>query len=60
MNYLAIMAYPFMPAAAGRLLDMLNIADKRVAWNPPPAPAAGHPLGETKILFSKLEIDAIA
>ncbi len=60
MNYLAIMAYPFMPAAAGRLLDMLNIADKRVAWNPPAAPAAGHPLGETKILFSKLEIDAIA
>ena len=54
------MASPFMPSAADRLLEMLNVEDRRVVWKPPQSPAAGHQLGETKILFSKLEVDAIA
>jgi len=55
VHYLAVMAWPFMPGAARRLLQMLNCADETVHWAAPPPPATGTPLGEPVILFAKLE-----
>ena len=54
-HYLAIMAYPFMPRAAQRLLNMLNVPADEFRWQPPTPLPAGHALGEPVILFEKLE-----
>jgi len=55
VHYLAILAHPFMPGAARRMLEMLAVPADPLRWAPPPAPAAGHALGEPAILFEKLE-----
>ena len=60
VHYLAIMAWPFMPGAAGRMLEMLNVEGERVEWKSPGPPIAGRQLGETKILFTKLDVDAVS
>jgi methionyl-tRNA synthetase len=55
IHYLALMAHPFMPGAAGRLFQMLGLAGQRMAWQPLAPLPTGHPLGEPAILFEKLE-----
>jgi methionyl-tRNA synthetase len=55
IHYLAIMAWPFMPGAARRILRMLNVPEASIRWEPPPAPQSGAALGEPQILFAKLE-----
>jgi methionyl-tRNA synthetase len=55
VHYLAILAHPFMPGAAGKMLKMLGLRDESVRWEPPATLAAGHALGEPAILFEKLE-----
>ncbi|MEW6251272.1 MAG: methionine--tRNA ligase, partial [Planctomycetota bacterium] len=59
VHFLAVMAWPFMPGAARRLLRMLGQPDAPPRWTPPPAPTAGAPLGEPAILFAKLEPGAL-
>lgn len=54
MHYLAVMAHPFMPGAAARLLAMLNQPTEPIRWVAPPPPQTGAPLGEPRILFAKL------
>jgi methionyl-tRNA synthetase len=56
VHYLAILAYPFMPGAAGKILAMLGRPDEPLRWETPAPPPAGHPLGEPAILFEKLEL----
>ncbi len=55
VHYLGIMAYPFMPRAAQRLLGMLNVPADAVQWQGPAPLPAGHALGVPAILFQKLE-----
>lgn len=55
VHALAIMAYPFMPGAAGRILDMLNIPAEQIRWERPAPLPGGHALGAPAILFQKLE-----
>ena len=59
VHYLAILAYPFMPGASRRLLEMLGLPNTDIMWEPPPAPVTGATLGEPKILFEKLEPDCM-
>jgi methionyl-tRNA synthetase len=59
IHFLAIMAWPFMPRAAQRLLVMLNQPTEPIRWAAPPPPQAGSSLGEPKILFAKLEPGAL-
>jgi methionyl-tRNA synthetase len=54
-HHLAIMAWPFMPGAAERLLAMLNAPAGPPRWSPPPAFATGHAFGEAKILFERID-----
>jgi methionyl-tRNA synthetase len=58
-HQLALMAYPFMPAAAGRLLGMLNLPADGIRWHCPAPLPAGHALGKPEILFQKLEPDCM-
>ena len=55
MHYLAILAYPFIPGAAHRMLEMLGLPEETIRWEPPASLAAGHQLGEPSILFEKLQ-----
>lgn len=54
-RFLAIMAHPFMPRAARRVLETLNLADDPLRWAPPPPLPVGHALGTPQILFPRLE-----
>ncbi len=54
-HHLAIMASPFMPAAAQRLLAMLNVPTGPIRWSPPAPLPAGHAFGDPKILFERIE-----
>ncbi len=58
IHYLAVMAWPFMPGAARRMLTMLG-RPPEVRWDDPPPPVAGAPLGAPVILFAKLEPGAL-
>lgn len=55
VQLLAVLCHPFMPGAAARLLEMLNVGAGPIRWEIPPPLPAGHRLGEPKILFAKLE-----
>jgi methionyl-tRNA synthetase len=55
VQYLAVLASPFMPGAAGRILQMLGLPDNTMRWESPGALASGHALGAPAILFQKLE-----
>ena len=55
VHYLAILAYPFIPGAAHRMLEMLGLPEETIRWEPPASLAAGHQLGEPSILFEKLQ-----
>jgi len=55
VHYLAVLAYPFLPGAAGKMLGMLGLPDETIRWQAPAALATGHALGEPAILFEKLE-----
>jgi len=55
VHCLAIMAYPFMPGAARRMLAMLGKPEEPVRWAAPAPLPAGHVLGEPAPLFEKLE-----
>jgi len=55
VQFLAIMASPFMPRAARKLMNMLALPDEPIRWEPPPAPPAGTELAEPTILFAKLD-----
>ncbi|MFH1747794.1 MAG: methionine--tRNA ligase [Planctomycetota bacterium] len=55
MQYLAVMSHPFMPRAAGRLLDMLGLPAEAPRWESPEILTSGHALGTPAILFEKLE-----
>lgn len=59
VHYLAILAYPFMPGAARKLIAMLGLPEETIRWEPPAPLAAGHPLGEPAILFEKLLPDCM-
>ncbi len=54
-NVLAVMAYPFMPAASAKMLEMLGLPAAAPAWRAPTPLPCGHALGELKLLFSQLE-----
>lgn len=58
-HYLAIMAWPFMPGTAEKILGMLGVTPGQWKWESPAALPAGHPLGTPHILFEKLENDAL-
>lgn len=60
VHLLAVAAYPFMPETHARTCRMLNVPDAPPRWEAPALLAAGHALGEAKILFEKLEPDAIS
>jgi methionyl-tRNA synthetase len=55
VQYLAILASPFLPRGAQRILEMLAAGDKTIRWQPPAPLPAGHQLGQPAILFEKLE-----
>jgi len=59
-HHMAIMASPFMPAAAQRLLEMLNAPSGPIRWTPPAPFPTDHPFGEPKILFQQLEKESMA
>lgn len=59
IQWLAILAYPFMPGAARRMLAMLNAPDAPIQWCAPTALPSGHTLGKPEILFGKLEETAL-
>lgn len=59
IQYLAVMAYPFMPGVTEKIGAMLGLPSEPVRWAAPPAPATNHPLGTPAILFEKLETDAM-
>lgn len=59
IQWLAILAYPFMPGAAQRILDMLNAPASAIRWQPPIPLSTGHKLGQPAILFGKLEETAL-
>ncbi|TWT41708.1 Methionine--tRNA ligase [Phycisphaerae bacterium RAS1] len=54
VQYLATLCAPFMPSAAERMAAMLSLPDGWKAWQPPARLPSGAPLGEPKILFTKL------
>jgi len=58
VQYLAVLATPFMPGAAQRLREMLNEPAAPPRWEPPQF-AAGRALGQPEILFRKLEPGAL-
>lgn len=58
-QHLAIAMYPFMPGAARRLIEMLGIGDPEIRWAVPARLPDGHAIGEPKILFAKLEPNAM-
>lgn len=58
-HHLAIMAWPFMPGAARRLLDMLGVSAEPIRWASPPPFPPGHALGESKVLFPMLDKDCM-
>lgn len=58
IHHLALLARPFMPGAAQRMLAMLGLPADRWDWRPPAPLPAGHPLGAPAILFQKLQTDA--
>ncbi|MFQ5806074.1 MAG: methionine--tRNA ligase [Phycisphaerae bacterium] len=55
VHYLAVLAYPFMPGAAEKMLSMLGVSGKTIRWEPPTPLPAGHTLRQPAILFEKLE-----
>jgi methionyl-tRNA synthetase len=59
-QYLAVLAAPFMPGAARRILRLLGRPDESLCWASPSPPLAGAPLGEATILFTKLEPGALS
>ncbi|MGE0480871.1 MAG: methionine--tRNA ligase [Phycisphaerae bacterium] len=54
-RFLAVMAWPFMPTTAERIMQNLGLRDRPVRWEAPAPLPAGHALGETKMLFNVLE-----
>ena len=56
-SQLALIGRPFLPATSERLAKMLNINITNISWNSNPAEilAAGHRIGTTEILFTKIE-----
>jgi methionyl-tRNA synthetase len=58
-QFLAVMSWPFMPNTARKLWKMLNVDVASPRWESPALLAAGHPLNEPAILFTKLEEDAM-
>lgn len=60
VHFLAVLAAPFMPGAARRILRMLNVDEDAVSWKAPPPLPAGHALGEPHILFQKLDPGCMA
>ena len=59
VQYLAILAYPFMPGSARKILAMLNVAPETIQWAAPQPLPAGHPLREPAILYTKLDEDCM-
>jgi methionyl-tRNA synthetase len=59
IHFLAIMAWPFMPGAARKLMAMLGRVEEPIRWEAPPPPEPGARLGEPTILFAKLEPGAL-
>jgi methionyl-tRNA synthetase len=59
VRYLAVLAYPFMPRAAAKLVEMLGLPNEEFRWAPPDPLPAEHALGEPEILFEKLEPDCM-
>ncbi|MCK4341734.1 MAG: methionine--tRNA ligase [Phycisphaerae bacterium] len=59
IHYLGIMAWPFMPGSARKLLSQLGLPEEPIRWEPPPPPQTGAALGEPAILFTKLESGAL-
>jgi methionyl-tRNA synthetase len=58
-QFLAVMMHPFMPGAAERVCRLLNVGGEALRWTPPAPLSAGHALGAAKILFAKLEPNAM-
>ncbi|MBI3759100.1 MAG: class I tRNA ligase family protein, partial [Deltaproteobacteria bacterium] len=54
-RYLAILAAPFMPDAARRVLEILGLPGDETRWAPPPPLPVGHKIGTPQILFPRLE-----
>lgn len=54
-HQLAIMANPFMPRAARKILKLLGLPEAALAWRAPEPPMRGHSLGPAELLFSKLD-----
>jgi len=50
-----VMAHPFMPGSAEKIIAMLGLAEERFSWAAPAPLPVDHPLGEPVILFEKLE-----
>lgn len=59
-HYLAIMAHPFMPGAARRVLEILNLPPESIRWSAPPPLPAGHVIGAPQILFPRLDPTVLA
>ncbi len=55
VHCLAILASPFMPGAARKMLAMLGLPGETIRWERPGPLAGGHLLGQPAILFEKLE-----
>lgn len=55
IQQLAVLAWPFMPTSAEKILRMLNQPTDRIRWQQPEPLPEGHALGEPEILFEKLE-----
>ena len=56
IHTLGVCLQPFLPHAAGRLLEMLWGSSEEKLWAQAlHGPSAGHPFGEISILFDKLE-----
>lgn len=55
IQYLAILAYPFMPRAALRMQRQLGLPETTPLWSDPAPLPAGHRLGKPEILFAQLE-----
>jgi methionyl-tRNA synthetase len=59
IQYLAVMCRPFMPHAAAAMCAQLNVPVESLRWAEPAPLPSGHALGEPKILFQKLEPNAM-
>lgn len=59
IHYLAVLANPFMPRAAAKIVEMLGLPNEEIRWEPPELAPAGHALGEPAILFEKLDPDCM-